>query len=51
MSYQPQSLDGGFTVLVGADTNNIFHRQHEDFAVTNLARLGGSGDDPNSLAH
>lgn len=37
-------LDGGFTALVGADADDVFDREDEDFAVTDFAGLGGGRD-------
>ena len=37
-------LDGSFTALVSADTNDVFDSEDEDLAVTDLAGFGGGRD-------
>src|ERR1019366_8247772 len=42
--------DRGLAALVGADAHDILDRQDEDFAVADLAGLGGPHDRVNGLA-
>jgi hypothetical protein len=45
------ALDGGITFLVGADADRIFDAGDKDFAVADLAGLGGLGDGGHGGVH
>src|SRR5688572_32781347 len=45
LSFRSVALEGRLIALAGADPDGRLHGRHEDLPVTDVARLGGGGDD------